>query len=505
VDAVLLADFYGNRGPGAGAEIDYDQQRQFGRIVGYAIYDQGTDTLGTAPDRRDIEPPFPTRGRFTAQHRQFLPGKWQLTGEVSYLSDRNFLEQYYRHEYYCSKEQETLVNLKRIDGNQGISLLVKGRVNDFADTVTELPSGRFHWTAQTLFDERLIYHTDTYIGRLAYRPDHEGPQAIHSGRFMFASTNHRLDMPLRFANVNLVPFVGVLAGYDDGLGFGLDIDGRPVDRRDLVGVGQAGLMVGLPTWHRVYPDLHCSLLDLDQMRHLVTGQLLAVAYGGPSQAQQRDLLRLGLSQRFQTKRGPSGRSRTVDWLQWDTELVLVDQDARQQGPYHLLWSEPDIPLWQRRATTSYGACKDYIGTSLIWRLTDSTELLADAYVDLLADRLGQFDIGISHVRWPDTRYYIGTRYLGAVAGRQASHVLTMAASYTIDQRYSLVLSGQYELEQDKGLRNALTLIRRYHRLNCGLTISVDRSIDRVSVIMGLWPQGIPEVGMGLGRHAGFGL
>jgi len=505
VDAVLLADYYGNRGPGIGADIDYDQQRQFGRVLGYVIYDTGTDTLGKTPERRDIEPPFPTRGRFTAQHRQFLPGRWQLTGEVSYLSDRNFLEQYHRHEFYCEKEQETLLHLKRIEANRGVSVLVKGRVNDFADTVTELPSGQFHWTGQSLFNDRLVYQTDTYIGRFAYRPDHEGPPPPIGGQFMFASTYHRLDMPLRLANLNLVPFAGALVGYDDGMGFGTDLEGRPIMSTDLASTGQAGLILGLPTWHRVYPGIQSRLLDLNQLRHLISGQVMAVLYEGSRTAQQRDLLMLGLNQRFQTRRGTGARSHTVDLLYWDTELVLVDHDADGAGPYRLLWSDPAIGLWQRRTNTLYGACKDYISTELAWHITDSTDLLADAYIDAADLRLDQLNIGISRVRWPDLRYYIGTRYLGAIAGAQASHVLTAAAWYTIDPRYSLVVSSQYELEQDKGLRNALTLIRRYHRLNYGLTISTDRSLDQFSVVLGLWPQGVPEVGMGLGRHAGFGL
>lgn len=508
VDASLLVDYYSQRGPAIGTDVNYEQPQQFGRIRGYLIYDTGTDTLGNAPDRMNLQPPFLTRGRLTAQHRQFLPGSWQLTGEVSYLSDRNFLEQYYRQEFYCDKEQETLLHAKRIQENQGISILVKGRVNDFADTVTEIPSGQFHWIAQSFFNDRLTYYTDSYIGRLAYRPDHLGPPADLSGSFTFATTRHQLDMPLSIASVKFVPFIAAMAGYDDGKGYGIDLYENPTRASDHAFLGQAGLRVGLPTWHKVYPEVYSKLLDISQLRHLITGQLSLMNYYGKERADQRDVLALGISQRLQTRRGTGQRSRTIDWVQFNTELVFVDKDADVQIPNYILWHEPEIPLWQRRTTNIYGAARDYLGTNLLWQITDSTDLMADAYVDLADQRLCQLNLGISHVRWPDLRYYIGTRYLGTVGGitgQQASHVVTVAASYAIDPRYSLVVSSQYQLEQEKGLRHAITLIRRYHRLSYGLTISSDRSLDQISVVFGLWPQGLPEIGMGLDRHMGLGL
>ena len=139
-DGSIAVDYYGDRGVGGGVDLTYERENYFGSILGYAIEDHGEDRLSRT--RKDIEVPEETRGRFRFQHRQFLPYSWQLTGEVSYLSDENFLEQFYRSEFNVGKEQETLLHLKRIEDNWGLSFLGKTRINDFVDQVEELPTRR---------------------------------------------------------------------------------------------------------------------------------------------------------------------------------------------------------------------------------------------------------------------------------------------------------------------------------------------------------------------------
>jgi hypothetical protein len=50
----------------------------------------------------------------------------------------------------------------------------------------------------------------------------------------------------------------------------------------------------------------------------------------------------------------------------------------------------------------------------------------------------------------------------------------------------------------------LTLIRKYHRMNLALTFSVDGTLDEKRVVLGLWPEGIPELALGLRRYMGIG-
>ncbi|KKK62867.1 hypothetical protein LCGC14_3000040, partial [marine sediment metagenome] len=109
VDSTLALDYYSKRGVGAGAHIDYEMEDYFGDLVGYVMSDRGEDDLGRTSDRKNLKPDADIRGRFTFRHRHYLPYDWQATVEMSYLSDKNFLEEFYRNEFYTGKEKETLL------------------------------------------------------------------------------------------------------------------------------------------------------------------------------------------------------------------------------------------------------------------------------------------------------------------------------------------------------------------------------------------------------------
>lgn len=513
-DGTLLLDVYSERGPGAGVEIHYERDTYFGRVLAYGIYDSGTDTLGRIPARRDIEPPDEARGRFTVQHRQFLPRQWQLTGEVSTVSDRTFLEQYYRGEFNREKEQETLVHLKRIHGNQGFSLLAKGQINDFANTVTEMPGARFHWTGQSFLNDRLTFYSDTSVSRMQYRPDEDAGELDPNEVFVFMSSRQEVDLPLASQGHKVVPFAAVTAAYDDGTGFTADVDNNPVEGHAAAWFGEMGVRATLGPWWRTRPAVRSIFWDLDGLRHVVTPRGMAVSYWQTEpEARQRDVLSLGLSQRLQTRRGTGDRRRTVDWLEWNLDAVWLEDAADTGSPNALIWSEPFVPLLDRsgrrlppvdrRTSTLFASVRDHLATDLRVHLTDSTAILADAYYDLRDGVVRQFNIGISHVRWPDFGYYIGSRYIRDFdngLGERGTHAVTAAVTYRIDPRYTVVWSQQYDFDYGAGVRSALTLVRRYHRLNYGLTFGLDESMDEVSVVFGLWPQGVPELGAGLGRY-----
>ncbi len=83
--------------------------------------------------------------------------------------------------------------------------------------------------------------------------------------------------------------------------------------------------------------------------------------------------------------------------------------------------------------------------------------------------------------------------------------MTFAAAYKLDPRYAVVFSQQYDTDYGKSIRSDVTLLRKYHRLNYGLTFRVDESIGDTSISLGLWPEGIEELAVGMGRYVGSGL
>jgi hypothetical protein len=102
-------------------------------------------------------------------------------------------------------------------------------------------------------------------------------------------------------------------------------------------------------------------------------------------------------------------------------------------------------------------------------------------------------------------YYIGSRYLRRIDnnyGEKGSNAFIFATTYVLDPRYTLVYSGQLDFDYEATVRSDITLIRRYHRIYCGLTYSADASLDRQAIVFSVWPQGVPAFAIGPRRYMG---
>jgi hypothetical protein len=516
-DSTLALDYYSERGVGVGVETEYTTDNYFGRILGYMVDDSGEDQLGRT--RKNLEPERELRGRFNWRHRQFLPYNWQLTAEASYLSDKNFLESFYRNEFNVGKEQETLVHAKRIEDNWGLSLLGKARTNDFVNTLEELPTGEFHWTGQSFFDDKLTFYSDSQASRLRqrYASSYIDPGSEQS--FSFATTRNEVDMPLTLGQAKIVPFAAGTVAYEDGLGFYRELDGSIAPEQENVWFGEAGIRASTQPYWKVFPDVNSQLWDLNQLRHLIKPYLTAVTYTpNESVIEQRDTLNVGISQRLQTKRGLGEKQRDVDWMRLDMDVTWVNNSGDElAGPDRFIWNKPFIPpintfgrvipQQDRRGTDLFGPRRNYFGADYSWLVSDTTAILSDMNYDMQSGVVQQFNVGVSHMRWPNLQYYIGSRYLKRLDngyGEYGSNAFTFAVTYVLDPRYTLVYSQQFDFDYGVVVRSDITLIRQYHRLYWGLTFSADESLDRQTVAFSLWPQGVPGLAIGDRRYVGLG-
>jgi hypothetical protein len=511
--STLGLDYYSKRGVGTGVDIDYSRGDNFGSILGYMIDDSGEDDLGRDPSRRNLEPPRELRGRFRWLHRQFLPYNWQLTSEVSYISDENFLEAYYRGEHHVGKEQETLAHLKRIEDNWGVSVSGKARINDFATQLEELPSIDHHLTGESLMDDRLTLYNDGVLGRFRRRSE---PSVLSEDFFTFASERVELDMPLAIGRAKAVPFIAGTFAYEDGSGFATNIDGQAIGKEDTAWIGEGGVRASTQYW-KVYPNVESKVWDLKQLRHIVRPHAAAVGFVENDPAvEQRDTLYAGISQRLQTKRGEGDNQRTVDWMRLNMDVAWVNNSGDSSaGPDRFIWNDPSIPLvdrfsglataQDRRSSTTYGPRRNYFGFDYMWRMSDTTAVLSDMNYDIQSGVVQQFDVGFSRLRWPDMSYYVGNRYLRRVEnglGEKGSNAFMFAATYVLDPRYTVVFSQQFDFDYGENIRSDITLIRRYHRMFWGLTFSADESLKKQAIVFSIWPQGVGELGIGPRRYMG---
>jgi hypothetical protein len=417
------------------------------------------------------------------------------------------------------KEQETLVHLKRIEDNWGLSFLNKVRINDFVNQLEELPSAEFHWTGQSFLEDKLTFYSDTQVSRFRQRYASSNTAPGSEEFFSFTTTRNEVDMPLQTGKIQVVPFVAGTVGYEDGMGFYREIDGGTAARQDDVWFGETGVRLSCQPYWKVFDDVNSELLDLNQLRHIVRPYLTAATYTqSESVIEQRDTLNVGISQRLQTKRGPRENPRSVDWMRLDMDVTWVNNSGdASAGPDRFIWNKPfipsintfgrTVPLQDRRGSHIFGPRRNYVGADYAWRLSDTTAILSDMNFDMQSGVVQQYNVGFSHLRWPNLQYYVGSRYLRRLDngyGEEGSNAFTFAATYMLDPRYTVVFSQQLDFDYGAAVRSDLTLIRKYHRLYWGLTYSADESLDRQSITFSLWPQGISGLAFGETSYIGLG-
>jgi hypothetical protein len=453
-----------------------------------------------------------------------MPYNWQLTTGISYESDERFVESYYRRYFNNGPDRETYVHLKRIEDNWGLSLLGKGRINNFEDVLAEYPTGEFHLTGQSIFDDKMTLYSDTQGGQYRQFIGDYHNTAISEEPFAFGSHRTEIDMPMWLSGFKVVPFVSGTAGYDDRSGFNrsfVDGSNSGTSNEESVAIGELGIRATSEYW-KVYKGVESRLLDIDDLRHIVRPELAASVFEESDPVvKQHDVVHLGISQRLQTKRGPAENQRTVDWMRLDLGGTwFTDNEPRTGGsaPYRFIWNRPMTPLRataiptilngdlqpELRRFEFFGPQRDYFNADYMWQISETTALLSDAFYDVHEGTIEQFNFGFSRTRLPDLSYYFGTRYLRniQVLDEHGSNTFVFAASYVLDERYTAVFSQQYDFDYGANVDSEITLIRRYNRMFWSLSFGADASLDRQSIIFSIWPQGVPELSIGSRRYVG---
>lgn len=518
VESSFLFDYYSERGAGAGVEIRYKRDKYFGDIDSYIIYDRGKDDLGR--NRKNIKPPRELRGKFKFRHRHFLPYDWQLTLETSYLSDESFYESYRREEFFEDKEQETLIHLKRLKDNWAFAILGKWRINDFADQLEELPSAQYHLKAQSLFDDKFTLYHDSSVGRYRQRIGNNHPApGISQDEFVFGQTRSELGMPLQVGSAKVVPYIAGTFGYDDRSGFERAAVTGPGSASGTEGVfvGQFGVRASTQYWKHF--NVRSRFWDINGLRHIVKPYINAAIFAeSDDTVEQKDIFDIGILQRWQTKRGVGDKERIVEWMRLNTDFAWVGNDSSEPiRPDKVIWNNSFVPLSALSAPhifngdllgyrmfETFGPQRDSFNADYIWRVSDTTAVLSDLNYDVKGGNVEQFNIGLSRLRWPNLSYYIGARYLRStrIEGEKGSNAFTFAATYKLNPRYSITLAHQFDFDYGKRISTQVTLIRRYHRLFYGLTLSVDETLDRQAIILSIWPEGVRELSVGSRRFMG---
>ncbi len=551
----LNLDYLSRRGLGYGTTVEYDRDSFFG-LVGptrgwsdlWAIKDHGKDNLGFA--RRDIQPEKSFRGRAFWDHKQQLSGgwldDWTVQGEVGWISDRTFLEQYYENEWDDNRDQLTGVRLKRTYDNQSISFEGNGRINNFFTQTQWLPRGDHYWLGQPLLGNSLTWfeHSQaayaniglasmptnpTLAGQwtlLPWEVDSAGNRITGEGERLV--TRQEIDLPLDVAPFKFVPYALGELGH-----WGQDIDGNSIDRAYF----QTGLRASIPFWavdptvrdwlfnlnglaHKVVFDAEVSYADANrnltefplydqlddeaivEMRRRLFYQPfaggLAPYYTMPGGiptidpkfdprfvaarnglqgwvtspateiAEDLTLVRLGMHHRLQTKRGPVGEARIIDWLTFNSNITWFPMENRD----------------------NFGHDFGLLDYDLRWYLGDRFTVLSDGSADFFGDGLRTASLGVLLNRPMRGNAYLGVRTLDGVI---SSNIVTAAVNYRLSPKWIASGSTSLDISGNSNTSQSLSVSRIGESLIATVGAHVDQSKNDVGVSFLVEPRFLPSL------------
>jgi len=548
VDWDFDVDYLSLRGPGFGTSLLYNRPQFLGLGTpangiadAWFVVDHGIDNLGLY--RRDfIYPGYPSdtfRGRAFWRHRQDLGGTtesffggWQARGTAGWISDYNFLEEYYEAEWEEGYEQRTWLDLRRPVDNRELRLLTSIRVDPFFTQSEWWPRLDHYTLGQPLIRDAISWYEHSSVSYV--RQSLPAAPIAGQGLEIFTllpyesevigerlATRHELDLPFQAGAVKIVPYaLGELAHW------GEDLAQQPIDRA----YGQVGIRSSLPMWrvdndfesqmwnvhglaHKVVFEAEFSYADatqsidqfplydqidddtINQYRRnipywdygAVPGQATPLAapfifgpdnkYDPRTYAIRRGLggwvtgptelvndltaFRLGAHQRWQTKRGPMGNRRIIDWITLDIDGEFFPVTSQNFGQV--------LGLWQY---------------DFRWHVGDRTTILSSADVDFFTGGQQLYTVGAFLNRTPRGSFYIGFNEFG---GPISASVLNGSYTYRMSPKWASSFGTAVDLT-GRNIGQQFQLIRIGESFLMTFGFNVDYSRNNVGVTFNLEPR-----------------
>jgi hypothetical protein len=491
----LDTDYMTARGPGLGSTFDFSGLSIFGVPAyyngiakGYMVYDHGTDNLGGDAPHNDFQPTA-LRGRFLVRENiQGLPDGFTVQWQGAYVSDRNFLEEYFRNEWDTDLNQSTYLYVKQQQDNWAWTIQGGPRTRDWVEEAIWLPRADGYLLNQSFLD-RFTYnaHASAGYGRLFTTSD--GLPLVspltdmsdNTGRFDLIQ---ELAFPFQAGPFKIVPYGKLdLAFYTE------DENG---DARGRVW-GGLGVRGSIP-FTRLYPDIESTLFNVNGINHkIIFGanyfyadstdryflypqldrfnddasdqsvrdakdtyvdsfpgakafilrntpvfdpQLYAIRTlmdNHVDTLDQIDVLQLEVSQRWQTKRGYPGMEHIIDWMKLDLSASIFPQAARD----------------------NFGQVLGLLQYDWLWNIGDRTALVSSGWFDTESYGPRVFSVGAYVNRTDRTSFYLGYRQVDPLATK----AIIGSATYIFSPKYALTAGVTYDFGTSVALTESVSLTR----------------------------------------------
>ena len=496
MDTTLSLDFFTHRGPASGVDSTYQQDTYEGLLRSYLIWDEGEDSLGREREDTSFNG---ARGRMLWRHRQYFEDDWQVSLELSYISDRNFLEEFFEPEFDLDKEQETLIHVKKQTDNWAVTGLLQWRLLDFYTQTEHLPEFGFWWIGEPIAPAG-TWFSENRLGAVRLRGAdqtffewwHYGAQPS-TEMVLRADSRQEVEYPFDTGPVRWVPFLTARGtSWDDSCyGGGLT--------RGLVTYGLRSSMY----FSRVFADVDSELFDIHGIRHVIkpdaavwlahtnydSDQFEPISQGVET-VDEIDGVSLGVRQRWQTKRGEGEAQRTVDLVTLDVEVSAFSDAHGNQTP--IGYASPTRP--------EESIARNHVRSSCIWRVNDRTAVISEGNYDLNDREVDIFNLSLAVERPPRLAYLLGYRYIG----ESESNLLGFGANYQMTEKHTLALRELFDVDRGRTSEFTVGVIRRFPRWFAAVSFELDDAEDDFGVSMSVWPEGLPQAALGSRRFTGLG-
>ena len=526
----LTFDVLSERGIGVGSEFTWDRRDLFGLsgpysgfIDSWGIKDDGLDNLGQ--DRRAVPLEEEYRGRVLGRHRHRLDSGWQVTAEAGWISDRNFLEQYYENEWDTQKDLTTGVEVLRNGGNRQFSVEADGRLNDFFTQTQWLPKVQYSIIGQPLLGDALVWSGRTTAGyaelKTAVPPTNPvdaakwdplaWEQEVATPRI---GTRHSLEFPFQLGAVKVTFY-----GMGDATYYGEDLTGDDLTRL----YGQTGVRTSLPL-SRVDPMVRSELFNLSGLAHKISfdtdlyyadatanldqmplldpldddsqeafrRRFFFDTFGGvpggdvPLRFDERNFafrsnlqgnvtsptwdladdvtgLRMGVSQRWQTKRGAPGEQRIIDW-------IVLDVGG----------------TWFPKADeNNFGESFGLLDAKFRWHVGDRFTILSDGYADLFGEGLRTISLGTQLGRPEQGNLYVGFR---SIEGPITANILSSSLSYRMSEKWIATAGASVDFGPTGNIGQSIAFTRIGESFLMKFGLRADASRGNVGAIFSIEPR-----------------
>ena len=186
-------------------------------------------------------------------------------------------------------------------------------------------------------------------------------------------------------------------------------------------------------------------------------------------ADDLDELRLGVHQRWQTKRGPADNPHILDWIEFDTDITFFPNPNRD----------------------NFGTTVGLTDYNFIWHVGDRLTVLSNGIFDFFGEGQKIVTMGMFLTRPPRGSLYLG---FSVLEGPISSEVLTMSYSYWMSPKWITSSGMTIDLKELKNFGPTFQIVRVGESLLIGMNVNYNPALSTFGVGFTVEPRFVPKSG-----------